>query len=123
MAYSADYRKAAIDYKRGGHTFRELKEAFKVTARTYYQWAENLKTSGSVKVERKQTRKGKIDPDALRKAVEEKPDAYLRELAKEFKCSAAAVHKRLAQLGIAYKKRHSRTRKNPKKRGPLTSGS
>ena len=42
-----------------------------------------METSGKVKVEKKQTRKGKIDPDALRKAVEEKPDAYLRELSKK----------------------------------------
>jgi transposase len=97
MAYSKDYRKAAIDFKRRGHTFKELKDVFKITPRTYYQWVESLETRGSVKVKIKQTRKRKIDPDALIKAVEEKPDVYLRELAKQFNCSIAAVHKQLVQ--------------------------
>ena len=104
MAYSADYRLAAIDFKKSGHTFKDLREVFKITPRTYYQWVENMETSGKVKIEKKQTRKGKIDPDALRKAVEEKPDAYLRELSKKFGCSTTAVYKRLLQLGFTYKK-------------------
>ncbi|MDR0400184.1 MAG: transposase, partial [Treponema sp.] len=64
MAYSADYRKAAIAFKQAGHTFKELKEAFKITSRTYYQRIEILETSGSARVEIKRTRRGKIDPDA-----------------------------------------------------------
>lgn len=114
MAYSKDYREAAIAYRQSGHTFRELKEVFKITPRTYYQWVEKSEMSGNVKV--KQTRKRKIDPDALKKAVEEKPDAYLRELSEMFNCSTTAVHKRLVGLGITYKKRHLHTQRNPKKR-------
>jgi transposase len=121
MAYSVDYRKAALEYKRSGHTFKELKEVFKITPRTYYQWVENLKTNGNVKVKIKQTRKRKIDPDALKKAVKEKPDAYLRELSKGFNCSTTAVHKRLIQLGFTYKKRRSPILKNHRKQEPLTS--
>jgi transposase len=115
MAYSADYRKAAIDFKQGGHTFKELKEVFKITPRTYYQWVEILETSGSVKVEIKRTRKRKIDPDALKKAIEEKPDAYLRELSEMFNCSTTAIYKRLINLGFTYKKRHLPIRKNQKR--------
>jgi transposase len=115
MAYSADYRKAAIAFKRAGHTFKELREVFKITPRTYYQWVEILKTSGSVKVEIKRTRKRKIDPDALKKAVEEKPDAYLRELSKMFNCSASAIYRRLVNLGFTYKKRLLLIQKNPKR--------
>jgi transposase len=100
MAYSADYRRAAIGFKQGGHTFKELREVFKIMARTYYQWVEILETSGDVKIEIKRTRKRKIDPEVLRKAVEEKPDAYLRELAERFNCSTTAVYKRLAGLGF-----------------------
>jgi transposase len=119
MAYSADYRKAAIDFKQGGHTFQELKDVFKITPRTYYQWVEILETSGSVKVEIKRTRKRKIDPDALKKAIEEKPDAYLRELSEMFNCSTTAVYRRLANLGFTYKKRHLPTQKNPKRQGRI----
>jgi transposase len=104
MAYSVDYRKAALSFKQGGHTFKKLKNVFKITPRTYYQWVELLETSGSVKVEIKRTRKRKIHPDALKKAVEEKPDAYLSELSKEFNRSTTAVYKRLVNLGFTYKK-------------------
>jgi transposase len=115
MAYSADYRRTAIAFKQAGHTFKELRDVFKITPRTYYQWIEILKTSGSVEVKIKRTRKRKIDPDALRKAVEEKPDAYLRELSKMFNCSTSAVHRRLSDLGLTYKKRLLPTQKNPKR--------
>lgn len=113
MAYSKDYREAAIAFKESGRTFRELNEVFKITPRTYYQWVEQKGKRSDDKV--KQTRKRKIDSDKLKKAVEEKPDAYLRELSKMFDCSTTAVHKRLVSLGITYKKRHSHTRKKPRK--------
>lgn len=117
MGYSVDYRKAAIEFKQGGHTFKELKEVFKITPRTYYQWIKKWETSGSTRVKTKHTRKRKIDPDALRRAVEEKPDIYLRELSQKFNCSIPAVHYRLVQLGFTYKKRRSPTRKNQKRQG------
>lgn len=104
MAYSTDYRKAAIDYKHSGHTFKELKKVFKITPRTFYKWLNNEETSGNVKAKIKRTRKRKIDSDALIKAVEEKPDSYLRELAKLFNCSTVAIHNRLVKLGYTYKK-------------------
>jgi transposase len=117
MAYSADYRKAAVAFKQAGHTFRELRDVFKITPRTYYQWIEILETSGSVKIEIKRTRRGKSGPDALKKAVEEKPDAYLRELPGMSGCAPSSVYRRLASPGLTYKKRLSSARKNPKRRG------
>jgi transposase len=118
MAYSKDYREAALDYKKSGHTFAELKEAFKITPRTYYQWVKQAETGGSAKV--KQTRRRKIDSDALIKAIEEKPDAYLRELSAKFGCSTTAIHNRLVGLGFTYKKRHLPTQRSPKKQGMST---
>jgi transposase len=117
MAYSADYRKAAIAFKQARHTFREPGEAFKITPRTYYQWIEILETSDSFKVEIRRTHRGKTGPDALKKAVEEKPDAYLRELPGMFDCSPSSVYRRLASPGFTYKKRPSPARKNPKRQG------
>jgi transposase len=43
MAYSVDYRKVAIKYKQNGHTFKDLKEVFRITPRTYYQWVKIMK--------------------------------------------------------------------------------
>jgi transposase len=112
MAYNADYRKAAIEYKRNGHTFKDLKEVFRITPRTYYQWVEILEKIGMTKPKIARTRQGKINSAEFKKAVEEKSDLYLRELSEKFNYSMAAVHKRLVQLGFAYKKRHLPIPKN-----------
>jgi hypothetical protein len=41
MAYDEKYRMGAVSYEDSGHTFKELKEIFKITGRTYYQWKKN----------------------------------------------------------------------------------
>jgi transposase len=115
MAYSVDYRKAAIEFKKSGQTFAQLKKVFKITPGTYYQWIELQKTTGSLQFSNASERRGKIDPEKLKQALEEKPDAYLRELAKKFGVSEVAIHKRLKKLKITYKKRRSRTPKSPTK--------
>ena len=86
MAYCEKYRKAAVEYKDSGHTFKELKNTFKISSATYYQWVKYKEEYGCYVPPRqgKLTRKGKIDPEKLMQALEEKPDAYLREIAAEF---------------------------------------
>jgi transposase len=107
MAYDEKYRARAVTFKESGHTFEQLKEVFGITNATYYRWQKNKEMTGfyAPKSE-KQTRKRKIDPEKLKSAVEEKPDAYLRELAEKFNCSMGAIHKRLQQLNITHKKKH-----------------
>jgi hypothetical protein len=60
MAYNELYRARALEYKKNGHTFKELYEAFRITARTYYQTSPG--------------RPREINREALRQAVEAKPD-------------------------------------------------
>jgi transposase len=99
-----DYRKRAVMYKDEGHTFKELKKAFNIPAKTYYIWKKNLE-SGYYETKRPIERSGKIDKQALIQAVEEKPDAYLRELAEPFNCTPQAVFYMLKKLKITYKKK------------------
>ncbi|GHV57014.1 hypothetical protein FACS1894216_21350 [Synergistales bacterium] len=105
MAYDEKFRAHAVAFKDGGHTFKQLKEVFGICSAAYYEWREKKETTGVyVPPCGKQTRKRKIDPEELKSAVEEKPDAYLRELAEKFNCSTTAVHNRLKQLKITPKK-------------------
>jgi transposase len=122
MAYDEKYRVRAVAFKNNGHTFEELKEVFGIFNNTYYRWQKNKERTGfyAPKSE-KRTRKRKIDLEELKLAVEEKPDAYLRELAEKFKCSLASVHSRLTQIDITRKKRRLPIRKNLKKKGRNTS--
>ena len=115
MAYDEKYRKSAMAYKEAGHTFKELKEVFGIEANTYYDWKTLLETTGTLKYTPPTSRKRKIDDGALKRAVEEKPDAYLRELAEIFGCSLQAIDKKLKKLRITLKKRRLPIPKNPRK--------
>ena len=85
---------------------------------TYYEWEEAEKDDFPI-AKRKSYEK-KIRKDELRKAVEEKPDSYLRELAEPFGCTPQAVFKALETMSITLKKRHLPTPKNLKKKEPST---
>lgn len=115
MAYDIKFRERAIAYKESGATFKQLKEAFGIDSKRYYAWVKQLEETGSLKAKNPPGRPAKIDLEELRKAVEEKPDAYLREHAENFNCSDTAILKALRRMGYTYKKRHSPTRKNPRK--------
>ena len=93
MAYGIDYRKAAIAFKQSGNSFAQLKKVFKITPRTYYQWVELQEKTGSLQFRNASKRQRKVDPEKLKQALEEKPDAYLRELAAKFNVSEVAIHK------------------------------
>jgi transposase len=118
MSYCEKYREAAVAYKKSGHTFAELKSIFKISSATYYKWLKYKEEFGSYVPPKKgkQQRKGKIDPSALARAYEEKPDAYLREIAVLFDCSVEAIRKRLKTLNLTLKKRHLHTQKKMKKK-------
>jgi transposase len=122
MAYDEKYRECAVAFKNRGNTFKPLKEVFKISSSTYYKWVKNKEKTGFYVEPQtgKATRKRKIDPVKLKSAIEEKPDAYLRELAAKFNCSTTAIHNRCKQLKITYKKRHLPTRKKARKPGRNT---
>jgi transposase len=113
MAYSKDFVTRAVAYKHEGHTFSQLREAFGITSKTFYEWEEKLE-NGHYETKPTRERKRKIDKEKLRLAVAEKPDAYLRELAGQFGCSPQAVFLMLRKLDITLKKRPLLMRRNQK---------
>jgi transposase len=82
MAYSIDFIKRAVEYRQEGHTFGQLREAFDIPSATFYGWGKKL-DSGYYDTKIKRERKRKIDKDELKREIAERPDAYLRELAKK----------------------------------------
>jgi len=112
--YSIDFIQCAVAYKDEGHTFKELRDTFNIPAETYYKWKNKLENGyNGEKIFRERNRK--IDKVILKKAVEEKPDAYLYELAQMFDCSPQAVFEMLEKLKITRKKSPSPTMKSPKR--------
>jgi transposase len=116
MAYSKDFIKRAVAYRQEGHTFQQLREAFGIPSATYYDWEEKL-DSGYYDIKIKRERRRKIDKEALKKAVAEKPDAFLKEYAKQFNCTSTAIHYALESLNIMRKKRFLPILKNPSRSG------
>ncbi len=121
MAYDEKFRARAVAFKKAGHTFKELEEVFGVCNRTYYTWVALYEKHGTYSPPKeKQTRSCKIVTEELKKAIQERPDAYLHELAEQFDCTPQAVFYALKNMGFTYKKRHLPTRKNQKKSGRNT---
>ena len=110
-----DFIKRAVSYKQKGHTLKQLQETFGIPSQTYYQWVKKL-ANGHYERKTKQVRSRKIDREQLKKAVENNPDAFLRDLAKPFGCTAHAVFYMLKKMKITRKKRSFYTLKGPRKK-------
>lgn len=105
MSYSKDMRERAIRYRKSGHTLEQTRDAFQIAISTIRGWEMRLAETGTLApIVVKRTHK-KIDPEKLKKYVQENPDAYLREMAEEFSCSDTAICKALRRLHITRKKR------------------
>ena len=104
--YSIDFIRRALIYKDEGHTFTELKAVFGIPRQTYYIWKKKYE-NGFPKTRKKivRTRKRKIDKAALERALAEKPDASLSELAKLFNCTDSAIFYALKRWKITLKKK------------------
>ena len=113
MAYSIDFRERALAYMEEGHTYKELYEAFKIYPSAISKWRKLYAETGSLKAQYQETRSRKIDKEKLLRAVEERPDAYLSELAKPFDCTEQAVFYALQKLTVTIKKNNIHTPKNP----------
>ena len=114
MGYSRDYKECAVRFKLNNHTYDETYEIFGMAESTLYEWIKEYKAGFPEKPKR--TYEKKINKEALKQAVEERPDSELSELAQPFNCSAQAVFYALKNMGITLKKRHSPTLKNQKKK-------
>lgn len=113
MAYSKDYKERAVNYKREKHTNKEVCEIFKIAKSTLYEWEKEYDAGFPDKPKR--TYEKKINKEALKKAVEERPDSELAEFAELFDCTVQAVSLALKKMNITRKKRHLHTQKNRKK--------
>ncbi len=105
MSYSKDLRERAVKYYKSGHTLKETSEVFGAGINTISQWVKKYEETGDLS--NKEVNRGfrKIDPEKLILFLEENPDAFLKEIAKEFECSIEAVRKVMKKLKITRKKR------------------
>lgn len=115
MSYSEDLRKKVIEYIEKGGKKRTASQVFGIGERTIHHWMKQLKEEGHIKKKVYKTRKRKIDLEALKKHVAEKPDAYLKERAQIFGVKPVSIWHALKNLKITRKKRPKNTEKEKKK--------
>ena len=116
MSYSTDYRKRTIEYREEGHTLEETHKGFKVSISTIRAWERQWKEKGTLTPAPVVRRYKKLDPEKLRTYVQEHPDAYPKEIAKEFGCCETAIRKAFERLHITRKKRRYITGSKTQKR-------
>ncbi len=104
MSYPVKYRERTVEYRQEGHTLEQTSETFKVAISTIRKWEKQQKEKGDLTPKVPTRKWKKLPPDELRVYVAEHPDAYQKEIAQKFDCSASAVQKAFKRLGITRKK-------------------
>ncbi|GHU80214.1 transposase [Clostridia bacterium] len=107
MSYDIKYRRRALEYWGEGNSKGKTAEVFRVNPSTLQRWKSRLKETGKVEAKKRSQTWRKIEPSRLLEVMEEHPDAYLKEIVKEFGCSGVAISKALRRLKITRKKNDS----------------
>ena len=110
MAYSTDLREKALDYYGQCNNISQVASAYGISRHTLYRWIRLKEQTGSLKHRVTGQNAAKLDMFKLAQYVEQHPDAYLYEIAREFDCTASAVLYALRRLGITRKKRPQHTK-------------
>jgi len=116
MSYPVIFRERVIEYRKEGHTLEETSKVFKVAISTISGWEHKLEKEGNLENKELNRTFKKINPEKLKEYVKNHPDAYLKEIAQEFKCGQTSVRKALKKLKITRKKRQKVTRNRMKKK-------
>lgn len=106
MSYDIKYRQRAISYLSEGHSYRQAAVTFKVSTSTLQAWKSQLNETGTLAPKKRKETWRKIDPDKLRKYVENYPDAYQHEIAAAFGVRLYAIQRALKRLKITRKKNY-----------------
>jgi len=94
-------------YMNEGHTQKETAATFGISTATLWEWKSKLSETGTLSPKKREGTWRKINPEQLRKYVEEHPDAYQHEMAAAFGVRLFAIQKALKRLGITRKKNHT----------------
>jgi transposase len=106
MAYSTDLRQRALAYAKI-HGPTAAAKVFNIGRGSLYNWLNNLETRGTLAPCPPPGRQSKLDLEALRQYVEEKPDLYQHEYGEHFGVVKSRICTALKQLNITRKKKRT----------------
>lgn len=116
MAYSLDLRKRVIKFVENGGTQEDAAFTFDISHKTVTNRVRK-KREGDLAPKSRIPKPRKINYDRLKEYIKENPDAYLREIAEEFRVSLQAIFYACKRLRITLKKRRPDTKSEMKKKG------
>lgn len=119
MSYSLDLRQRAVEaVQEGEGTQEEVAKRFKISVSSLKRWLnrEHLDADKPGPVA------PRLDLEALKKVVQDKPDLYLDEYAKLLNTSSSTVSYNLLKLGIRRKKNHTVQRAKRRKATHISAG-
>ena len=100
MTYSIDYRRRVIAFVNEKGSKREAARLFKISPDTLYKW---LSRKDDLSPRPAKVRQRKLNKDALRRDVKERPDVFLRERAATFGVHESSMSRALSKLRIVKK--------------------
>ena len=117
MAYPKAFRQKVLEVREKEKlSIREVAERFCIAVASVVRWRNNPEP----KITRNKPAT-KVNMEALKKDVEQYPDAYQFERAKRLGVCTAAIHYALKRLGVSYKK-NSTSPKGRRRKAACLSG-
>lgn len=111
MTYSIDFRRKVLLIKQKEDlSLSEVAQRFDIARDTVFRWSKNI----VLKIKRNKPAL-KIDMDALKRDVENYPDAYQYERAERLHVSRNCVHFALKRLKVSYKKNFAASQSKSRK--------
>lgn len=102
--YSEDLRRCAIDFVTQGGQKADACRIFQVGRDTLFRWLKQKKQTGHLQPKPRRKTPHKVSDVALRSALEQQPDATLKELGKILGVSAVAIFYACRRLKLTRKK-------------------
>lgn len=112
MTYSLDFRENVLRHIEMGSTIETVSKLFSIGTTTIKNWKRLRAQTGKLEGQGCSCNPYKIDAEALKSYIRERPDAFLNEIASHFGVTAPAIHTALKRMNITRKKRSRSIKKD-----------
>jgi transposase len=119
MTYSLDLRESVLRHIDNGCTLEAVSRLFSVGTTTIRNWKRLRAQTGKLGGSGRPCKPYKLDAEALKLYIKERPDAFLNEIASHFDVTTPAIHTAMKRMNITRKKRSRSTKKD----APLSAAS
>ena len=105
MTYSLDFRESVLRQIDNGVTLEAVSRLFSVGTTTIKNWKRLRAQTGQLEGSCRPCKPYKMDANALKLYIKERPDDFLNEIASYFGVTTPAIHTAMKRINITRKKR------------------